>query len=183
MSLQINIDRGTRPSPQIVAANSVVDQARSIGSPNASRALAVTVPICRIDQSGLQYEQQRIQGQDQFRFQTGVLRLILRQSILIANNISDCAQNIWAEHEQDHVGDNQEIMGRMEQPIRAHRDLQSILITPQWRPSSEFTRVQETISSAVADIFRDLTRAAVSSRDTDATYTAIEDRIRRQCSP
>jgi hypothetical protein len=99
MSLQINIDRGTRPSPQIVAANSVVDQARSIGSPNASRALAVTVPICQIDQSGLEYEQQRIQGQDKFRFQTGVLRLILRQSILIANNISDCAQNIWAEHE------------------------------------------------------------------------------------
>jgi hypothetical protein len=183
MSLQVNINTGTRPSPQIVAANVVVDNARSSGNPNASQALAVTMPICRVDQTGLQYEQQQIQGQIKFRFQTGVLQLTLSQSIFISNDLSDCAQNIWAEHEQDHVRDNQEIMGRMERAIRAHRDLQSILITPQWRPSSEFNKVQGTINSTVRDIFQGFTSAAVVSRDTDATYSSIQDRIRRECGP
>lgn len=130
MSLQVDINIGKTPSPRIVAANIVVQHARSSGNPNASRALGVTVPICRIDQSGLQYERRKNAGKIEFRFQTGILLLTLRQSIFISNNISDCAQKIWAEHEQDHVRENQQIMGRMEQAIRAHRNLQSILITP-----------------------------------------------------
>lgn len=40
MSLQVNIDTGTRPSPQIVAANIVVDHARSLGNPNAQNELS-----------------------------------------------------------------------------------------------------------------------------------------------
>jgi hypothetical protein len=183
MPLQVNVDTGTRPSPQIVAANIVVQHARSVGNPNASQALAVTVPICRVDQSGLQYEQRQRSGQIEFRFQTGILQLTLRQSIFIANNISSCAQNIWAEHEQDHVRDNQQIMSRMDRAIRAHRDLQNILITPQWRPRSAFNTVQETIQSTVGDIFRGFTSDAVRSRDTAAVYSAIQDKIRRQCSP
>ena len=143
MPLQVNVDTGTRPSPQIVAANIVIQHVRSVGNPNASQALAVTVPICRVDQSRLQYEQQQRSGQIEFRFQTGILQLTLRQSIFIANNISSCAQNIWAEHEQDHVRDNQQIMSRMDRAIRAHRDLQNILITPQWRPRNAFNTVQK----------------------------------------
>ena len=183
MPLQVSVNIGTRPSPQIIAANIVVQHARSVGNPNASQALAVTVPICRVDQTGLQYEQRQSSGRIEFRFQTGVLQLTLRQSIFIANNISDCAQNIWAEHEQDHVLDNQQIMRRMEQAIRAHRDLQSILITPQWRPRSAFDTVQATIQSTIDDIFRSFTSDAGRSRDTDAVYSSIRDRIRRQCGP
>lgn len=85
MPLQVNVNTGTRPSPQIVAANIVVQHARSVGNPDASQALAVTVPICRVDQTGLQYEQRQNSGQLEFRFQTGVLQLTLRQSIYIAN--------------------------------------------------------------------------------------------------
>ena len=134
-----------------------------------------------MNQRGLQYEQRQISGSIEFRFQTGVLQLTLRQSIFIANNIPDCAQNIWAEHEQDHVRDNQEIMGRMERAIRAHRNLQSILITPQWRPRRAFDTVQATINSTVGEIFENFTSVAVRSRDTDAVYSSIRDRIRRQC--
>lgn len=183
MPLQVNVNTGTRPSPQIVAANVVVQQARSVGNANASRAVAVTVPICRVDQRNLQYEQRRQSGQIEFRFQTGALQLTLRQSIYIANNISSCAQNIWAEHEQDHVRDNQQLMSRMDRAIKAHRNLQGILISPQWRLRSTFSRVQQTIESTVGDIFRDFTSDAVRNRDTTAVYTAVRDRIRRQCRP
>lgn len=183
MSLQVNVNTGTRPSPQIVAANIVIQHARSRDAPNASRAVAYTAPVCRINQTGLQYEQRRSSGRIEFRFQTGILQLILSQSIYIANNLSSCAQNIWAEHEQEHVRDNQQIMSRMDRLIRAHRDLQSILITPQWQARSTFNRVQATIQSTVGDIFLALTSDAVSNRDTTSVYTAIRDRIRRQCSP
>ena len=183
MSLQVNINRGTRPSPQVVAANVVVARARSTGNPNASQALSVTVPICRIDQRGLEYERRRRAGRVEFRFKTGVLQLTLRQIIFMANNISACAQDIWAEHEQEHVQDNQQVLGRMEQAIRAHRELQSIFIMPQWRPRSEFNKIQETIQSSVDEIFRDFTTDAIRRRDTSAVYSAIRDRIRRQCNP
>jgi len=182
MSLQVNINAGTMPSHQIVAADIVVQHARSLGNPNASQALAITEPICRVDQTGLQYEQRQIQGRIEFRFLTGVLQLTLRQDIFIANNISDCAQNIWLEHEQEHVRDNQGIMGRMDQAIRAHRDLQNILISPIWRPRSDFNKVQGKIQSTVDDIFREFTHEAVLSRDTSAVYSSIQDRIRRQCN-
>ncbi len=181
MSFQVNVNTGTKPSPRIVAANIVVQHARSTGNPNASQALAVTVPTCRVDQTGLQYEQRRSSGQLEFRFKTGILRLTLRQSIFIANSLSNCAQNIWAKHEQDHVLDNQQIMNRMERAIKADRTLQSILITPQWRPRRAFNTVQETIQSSVGTIFRDFTTAAVRSRDTATAYASIRDRIRRQC--
>ncbi|TCV85906.1 hypothetical protein [Sulfurirhabdus autotrophica] len=183
MPLQVNVNTGTTPSPQIVAANTVVERARSIGDPNASRALAVTIPVCRVDQTKLEYEQRRNAGQVEFRFKTGILQLTLRQSIFIANNISGCAQDIWAEHEQDHATDNQQIMSRMERAIRAHRDLQSILISPIWRPRRAFNTVQDTIQSTVGSIFMEFTTEAVRSRDTTAVYSAVRDRIRRQCNP
>jgi len=183
MSLQVNVNTGTRPSPQIVADGIVVQHARAVGSPNAAQALAVTVPVCNVNQTQLQYEQRNNSGQIEFRFQTGILQLSLRQSIYIANTLSDCAQNIWAEHEQDHVSDNQQVMGRMDQAIRAHRTLQSIFITPKWRPRSAFNALQATIQSTVGEIFRDLTTAAVQNRDTSSIYDAIRERIRRQCGP
>lgn len=185
MSLQVNVNKGTRPSAQYAAANTIVQRARTTGNPNASQALGVTLPICRIDQTQLQYERRRHGGQIQFRFNTGILQLSLRQSIYIANNISNCAQTIWSAHEQDHVSDNQQIMDRMDRAIRANHNLQSILITPQWRQytRSAFRSVEATIQSTVGSIFRGLTADAVRSRDTTATYTAIRDRIRRQCNP
>lgn len=182
MSLQVNINRGTRPSPRIVSPNIVVQRARSAGNPNATQALAVTIPICRVDQRRLQYEEQQRSGQLEFRFQTGILQLTLQQAVFIANNLSNCAQNIWAEHEQDHVRDNRQIMSRMDRAIRAHRDLQSIFITPQWYPRRAFNTVQETIFSTVDDIFRDLTSDAVLNRDTSTVYSSIRARIRRQCN-
>lgn len=183
MPLQVSTDAGRRPSPQIVAANIVTNHARSTGHPRASEAVAVTVPRCRVNQSGLQYEQRRTRAGIQFRFQTGTLALSLLQDIYIANNISSCAQDIWAEHEQEHIRDNQQVMNRMERRIRAHRRLQNILINPQWHPSRNFNRIQDTIQDSVGEVFRSLTADAVRIRDTNAAYNSVHARIRRQCGP
>ena len=131
------------------------------------------------DQRELEYETKA--HESQFRFLTGTLRLRLSQAIYIANNLSDCEQSIWAEHEQDHVRDNQQIMPRMDRQIRAAAALRSILIAPIWRPMSQFNNVQRTIQSTVADIFVRLTGDAVRARDTDAEYARIRERIRRTC--
>ncbi len=181
MSFQVNVNIGTRPSPSVVSAGRVVQEARRTCAPNAAQAVAVTVPICRVNQTALQYEQRVNSGRREFRFQTGTLQLTLRQSVYIANNISSCAQNIWADHEQEHVRDNQSLMSRMERPIKAHRSLRTIFIAPEWRPTSQFNTIQATIQSTVGDIFRDLTRDAVNARDTSSVYTEIRNRIARNC--
>ena len=159
----------------------MVQQARAAGNPNADRALAVTRPILTIDQRGLQYDTRPRLRPTEFRFRTGVLRLTLRQTIYIANNLSACARGIWAQHEQDHVVDNQGIMGQMDREIRAHRDLQTIFFNPQWHPIGSFNAIQNRIETTVGDIFGRLTRDAVQARDTPAEYAQVQRRILRTC--
>ncbi len=179
MPLTVTNDPGSRPSRQIVAPAVVVQHARASGHPRADRALAITRPRITIDQRGLEYDT-RAAG-TQFRFRTGTLHLRLTQSIYIANNLSGCEQSIWAEHEQDHVRDNQQIMPRMDRQIRAAAALRTILITPTWRATSSFDNVQSTIQSEVGDVFARVTAEAVQARDTDAEYARIRERIRRTC--
>lgn len=181
MPLNVNLERGDIPSSQVVAANTVIQHARSQGSQFAERAVGVTIPTLRIDQTGLEYEQRRNRGAIEFRFTTGTLRLTLRQAVYLSNAISSCAQRIWEAHEQDHVSDNQALMGSLEREIRAHRALQDILINPRWRPRREFDAVQRTIRETVGEILQRLTREAVQRRDTQAEYDAIQRRINEQC--
>lgn len=181
MSFNVNIDKGNIPSPQVVPANTVVQHARNQGSQYAQRAVGVTLPLLRIDQTGLEYEQRRVRSGIQFRFSAGMLRLTLRQSVYMANTLSNCAQKIWGEHEMDHVRDNQELMGQIEREIRHHRALQNIFNNPRWRSRGEFNAVQSTIQSAVGEIFQRLTRDAVKKRDTQSEYDAIQRRIDEKC--
>lgn len=181
MPLNVAINIGTRPVPQIVSPAVVVAQARAAGNPYAVRALAVTRPFLTIDQRGLLYDTRPALYPTVFRFRTGVLRLTLRQTIHIANDISACAQGIWGQHEQDHVRDNQRIMGQMNRQIRMHRDLQNIFFVPQWHPRGSFNAIQNRIEAAVAGIFRRLTSAAVQRRDTRAEYARVQRNILRTC--
>ena len=181
MPFNVNVEKGELPSSQVVAANTIIQHARSQGSQFAERAVGVTVPTLRVDQTGLEYEQRSNQGAVEFRFVTGTLRLTLRQAVYLSNAISSCAQRIWEAHEQDHVRDNQELMGSLEREVRAHRALQDILINPRWRPRREFDAVQRTIRESAGEIFQRLTREAVQRRDTQAEYDAIQRRINAQC--
>lgn len=181
MPLRIAVNIGAIPAPQIVPPAVVVQQAQATGHPYAARALAVTRPIIRVDQTQLQYYTRPGLHPTEFRFNTGVLQLTLRQTIHIANNISACAQRIWAQHEQDHVRDNQGIMRQMDRQIRAHRDLQSIFFVPRWHPINSFNAIQNRIQVSVGDIFRRLTSNAVQRRDTQAEYARIQRRILQTC--
>lgn len=181
MAFNVDAQAGTAPAARVVAANVVVEHARRLGSQFSDRAAGVTVPVLRIDQSGLSYEQRRVRGGIEFRFRDGTLRLTQRQEILLANTLSDCERRIWESHEQDHVRDNQELVPRLEREIRAHRTLQDILINPRWRPRSEFDTVQTTIRRAVDEIYQRSTRAAVQRRDTQSEYASIRRRIAERC--
>lgn len=139
------------------------------------------MPIITTDQRGLQYDTRPRQHPTDFRFRTGVLRLTLRQTIYIANNLSACARGIWAQHEQDHVRDNQGIMGQMDRQIRAHRNLRTIFFNPQWRPIGSFNATQNRIQATVADIFRRLILDAVRRRDTQAEMARFQRMILRTC--
>ena len=181
MPLTIAINLGAKPVPQIVPPAVVVQQARKAGNPNAAQVLAFTYPIIRSDQTGLHYfTRPRLHPTD-FRFRTGVLRLTLRQTIHIANDLSACAQGIWAQHEQDHVRDNQGVMRQIDREIRIHHALQTIFFSPQWYPIGSFNKIQSRIKVTVSDIFKKLTLDAVKMRDTPAVYAQFQRRILRTC--
>ncbi len=181
MPINIVVNIGARPVPQIVPPSEVVQQAQAAGNPHAALALAVTRPFIRIDQTGLYYDTRPRLRPTEFRFRTGVLRLTLRQTIHIANDISACAQGIWAQHEQDHVRDNQGVMRQMNREIRAHRDLQTIFFVPQWHPIGSFNVIENRIEASVAGIFRRLVLDAIQRRDTRAEYARVQRRILRTC--
>lgn len=181
MSVNINVNQGDIPSAQISPAKVVIQLASQQGSPFAQRAAGITVPVLRVNQTGLEYEQRRDRGQLQFRFSKGVLQLSLRQSVFLANTLSTCAQKIWEAHEMEHVRDNQELMKRMEREIKASRTLQDIFNNPTWRPRKSFGAVQRTIQSTVGEIFQRLTREAVQKRDTQSGYEAIWRQIKEKC--
>lgn len=179
MPLSISIKKGTIPTSKVVHPSVVVAKARADGNPNASRALAITVPTLRIDQTGLYYDLGR--GGTVFRFRTGVLKLTLRQEIYIASNLTVCARGQWVQHEKDHARDNQQILNTIDRGIRTHPKIKPILITPVWHARNTFNAVQGTIQAAVGDIFRQRVAAAIRRRDTTAEYARVNRRILAVC--
>jgi nucleoid-associated protein YgaU len=181
MPLNVVVNIGARPRPQIVIPSVVVQHARASGNPNAAKALAVTRPFITIDQTGLHYDTRKRSGRMEFRFRSGSLRLTLRQSIRIANDLSPCAQSIWAQHEQDHVRDNQRLMRKISPEIRSHRNLRTIFFAPRWRPRDSFNAIQTRIRTTIGDIFMRMTVGAIQSRDTPAEYARVQRRILQTC--
>ena len=181
MPFTVSINIGARPVPQVVAPTEVVRRARASGSTNAARALAVTLPTLRIDQRGLLYAQRLNSGRVEFSFDTGTLRLTLRQEIFIANDIPACAQGVWISHENGHVTDNQRLMGGMERAIRRESRLQPIFFSPRWYPRASFSNIENTIETTVGNIFRTMVAANNRARDTAAEYRRVNRAILAAC--
>jgi hypothetical protein len=144
MAFTITIDLGSIPIPQIVPLGIIVHKAREIGNPQAERAIAVTIPIIRIDQRGLSYKQRVGTNGPEFSFDTGTLTLTLRQELFISNSLSQCAQKRWAIHERKHLDDNRMVMQSMEVEIRKDPWFKDVFINSKWFPRHEFDLVQRT---------------------------------------
>jgi hypothetical protein len=181
MPLTIVSNPGATPSPQIVPISTIIQRAQQGGNPNAALALAYTAPIVTIDESGLMYRQRQGPSGPEFSFDTGTLRLTLRQDMLIANSLSVCAQQKWTTHELGHVRDNQQVMTQMDPSIRSDPTLQAIFASQQWYPRASFQATQQTIFNTVATIFRRLTAQSVATRDTRAEYMRVHRDVLQNC--
>jgi|SRR5215216_4872996 len=160
----------------------IEDMARAQGStiPAGSTVVGITVPIIRSDQTGLQYRTRN--NGTEFQFNTGTLRLTLRQEIHLSQALSPCAQSIWLNHELKHVRDNEQLMGRMDRELRADQEFADILVTPsEWRARDRFNETQRTIQEIVGDVFERLTSAAAAHQDSAQEYRSTERQIRIRC--
>jgi len=172
---------GANPARQVVSPATVVQRAQRGGNPNAALGLAYTDPIITIDQTALQYRQRQGVAGVEFSFDTGTLRLTLRQDMPISNTLSACAQQKWAGHETGHVTDNQQVMTQMDAAIRADPTLQAIFLNQNWYPRSAFQPTQQTIFNTISAIFRRLTGQAVARRDTRAEYMRVHRDVLQNC--
>lgn len=182
MPLTVVANQGTAPTPQIVTPQVLVQKVQQGGGgANAALALAFTFPIISIDQRQLQYKQRMGASGAEFSFDTGTLTLNLRQEMFISNALSACARGKWQAHEDDHVQDNQNVMPQMDGAIRADPVLRNVFVTPQWFPTSTFAAKQQEIHQLVGDIFRRLTSAAATARDTRAEYMRVHRDVLQNC--
>ncbi len=185
MALTVRTTNTPNTPVRVVTLAVVQQKARDTGSPHASRSdiVGVTVPILNVDQTGLQYEQRRVGRNIEFRFNTGTLQLTLRQEIYMSNTASACERRIWETHERAHVTDNVGVLPQLDAAIRRDPTLRAIFITRQWRPRSQFQATQNSIQTAVGNIFRQLTGAAATRRDTATEYARVRQQVRNNCGP
>ncbi len=108
--------------------------------------------------------------------------LTLRQTVYLSRGLSLCARNVWLQHEQGHVRDNERLMPRMDRELRADAQFAAILVSPTgWRPRADFQRTQQMIQQRAADVFGRLTQHAARGRDTRAEYQRAERQVRVRC--
>ena len=168
----------TLDSPAIIT-----QLAQSQGSPvpAGSTVVGITIPVIRSDQTALQYHTRN--NGTEFRFNTGILSLTLRQEIHLSNGLSPCAQTIWLLHEQKHVRDNERIMSRMDAELRADSQFVAILVNPTaWLPRAQFGATQQTIQARVGAVFTRLTQAAAQALDTRQEYANTDTQVRIRCN-
>src|SRR5215470_4298681 len=181
MPLNIVANAGVAPQPQIVPIQTVVQHAQQGGSPDAALAVAYTEPTINIDMTGLNYRQRQGPAGPEFQFDTGTLKLTLRQEMFISNTLSKCAQKKWIAHENGHVADYQAVMAQMDPAIRADPTIQRILLNPQWAPRGQFQATDQAIFNAVGAIFFRLTAQLNAARDTRAEYMRVQRDILHNC--
>jgi len=181
MPLTVNTVPGSSPTPQIVSPATVVQRVKKGGNPSATLAIAYTDPILNIDQTGLSFRQRQGSSGPEFSFDTGTLKLTLRQEVLVSNALSACAQQKWIAHEQGHVTDNQQLLGQLDAAIRSDPTLRPIFIGQTWQPRTAFAATGQTIQNAVGAIFFKLTAQAVALRDTRAEYMRVQRDILKNC--
>ncbi|MEZ6034802.1 MAG: LysM peptidoglycan-binding domain-containing protein [Planctomycetaceae bacterium] len=181
MALIFSISKGTIPAPQIVSPETVVAHAASVGHPNASSALGITVPRIVIDPTSVQYKQRIQAGIQQFSFDTGTLRINLHQEVFIANDLTPCEQLKWGAHERGHVDDNRDLMDDLGAEVSQYGFFQDVFVNGVWYPRTDFQLVQQTVNDDIGSAFRALTEAAATSHDSVAEYRRVAREILRDC--
>ena len=181
MPLTVSTIPGANPTPQVVSPATVVQRAQKGGSANATLAIAYTDPILNINQTALSYRQRQGATGPEFSFDTGALKLTLRQEVLVSNALSVCAQQKWIAHEQGHVSDNQKLLSQMDGEIRSDPALRPIFISQTWFLTTAFAATQQKIHNTVAAIFGRLTAQAAALRDTRAEYARVQRDILQNC--
>ena len=181
MPLIIVADKGEEPEPQIVDPKIVIQKAREGGNPNAALAIAYTDPIINIDQTGLHYQLRNEPKGQEFSFDTGTLRIKLKQQMFISNTLSNCAKQKWIVHEKGHVRDYQAVMSKMEEEIKNDPTIWSILIKPKWIQRKKFDETEKKIFNSIVNIFKHLTAQASAAHDTRAEYMQVHSDILRNC--
>ena len=131
LTIQIVITPIGDPIPATPAAlQTLADEHGDVG-PGGGTPVAITIPKITSDQTGLNYETRN--GNTEFRFKTGTLKLTLRQEVHVSTALSPCARTVWLQHEQKHVLDNERLMSRMDPDLRANMEFARILIHPTSR--------------------------------------------------
>src|SRR2546421_6599271 len=103
--------------------------------PTGGTVIAITKPIIHFDLTGLNFTTRN--RDSEFQFNTGTLRLGLRQEIHMSDGLGICARTVWLQHEHKHVVDNEAIMGQMDRELRRDQEFIDILVSPsEWRPRS-----------------------------------------------
>ena len=184
--MPLTISTSTTPAtgPTLDSPTTLAQLAQAQGSaaPAGSTVVGLTVPVIRSDQTALQYQTRN--HNSEFLFNTGTLRLSLRQEIHLSDALSQCAQEVWSTHERKHVRDNEQIIARMDAQLRADAQFAAILVNPTvWRPTSQFQATQQLIQARVGAVFMQLTQAAVQALDTQQEYANTEAEVTRRCNP
>jgi nucleoid-associated protein YgaU len=186
--VRIVVEKGSKPVPKVVRPAEVVQQATAAGSPHANTAMAVTrsfyVKADLIKDLEMDTRPPKPQKPTEFRFTpNSVLRLSLVHKIYIKNTLSPCARNIVQQHEQEHVKDVQSpgFKKRLEEEIRSHKDLQYILVNPQWYLLSSAAVIRGRIERAVEGVFDAALKDVLRKRDTQAEFARIQRSILQTC--
>jgi len=181
MPLTITTEVQPVGTPILEAPATIEDLARQRGAsvPRGITFVAFTKPVIRAEPN-LQYHTRN--NNTEFRFNTGTLKLILRQEIHLSQALGLCARTIWLQHEQKHVRDNEQLMTQMDGKLRADQEFADILVTPtEWRARSKFDDTQQIIREIVGDVFERLTTAAAARHDTMQEYRRVERQVRLRC--
>ena len=183
MPLRVRTIPTVSPTPRVVSPAEIQEAARRSGNPNWYRADVggLTLPRLRIDQTQLRYETRQGTREAEFRFQDGTLLLTLSHDIFLPNNLSECERTVWLDHEREHVRDNEQLTGTLNDRIQRDQTLGTIFNDRPWQPRRFFNIVQQTIEQCVTNIFRELTDQARQRRDTDAEYTRYRQLVRTRC--
>lgn len=182
MSLTIQTAITSVGTPTLDSPATIANLAKNQGSsfPAGLTVVGITIPTVITDQTQLNF-QTKSNG-TQFQFDTGTLQLTLQQEIHLSQALSLCARNLWQQHEQEHVWDNEQLMSHMDAKLRADPQFANILVSPStWRPKSSFNQTQQTIQARVAAIFQRLSLAAAQKRDTRSKYQHVEHQVRTYC--
>ena len=182
MALTITTTSNTVPAAKVVPAKEVQDAAAAQGNPFAAKAIAITKPKIGFETKQLNFE---TRNGTEFRFKSGTLPLTLNQEILVSDSLSECARKVWLKHEDGHVADNEAVMKDMEAELRKDTQFAEILVVPKWAPigknNENFKKVQKTIGERIGVVFKNLTFAKATARDTDAEYAKVEADVKKSC--